>query len=146
VTALTLDCAVRSDLGRRPNNEDAVFASARMAAVADGVGGAAAGEVASRTMINALITLDKRRLRGPLDGALRDAVAWGNETISFIAACRPHTAGMSTDVDVAGALVRASPRACADALVASAVAAGARDNVSVVIADVLPRRDPAAAW
>jgi hypothetical protein len=27
-----------------------------------------------------------------------------------------------------------------------ALAAGARDNVSVVVADVAPRRDPAAAW
>ena len=35
---------------------------------------------------------------------------------------------------------------CAERLVAAALAAGARDNVSVVVADVAPRRDPAAGW
>jgi protein phosphatase len=98
VTGLILDCTARSDVGRRPNNEDAVFASPRLAAVADGVGGAAAGEVASRTLINALIQVDKCRLQGRLEDALAAGIAWGNETIGFIAACRPAMAGMSTTV------------------------------------------------
>ena len=51
MTGLTLRCAARSDVGRRPNNEDAVFAGPRLAAVADGVGGAAAGEVASEMAV-----------------------------------------------------------------------------------------------
>jgi PPM family protein phosphatase len=51
MTALMLECAVRTDAGPRPNNEDAVFADPRLAAVADGVGGAAAGEVVSRTYL-----------------------------------------------------------------------------------------------
>jgi protein phosphatase len=95
---LILDCTARTDVGRRPNNEDAVFASPRLAAVADGVGGAAAGEVASRTLINALIQVDKCRLQGRLEDALAAGIAWGNETIGFIAACRPAMAGMSTTV------------------------------------------------
>ena len=45
MTALALHTAARSDVGRRRNNEDAVYASRRLAAVADGVGGHAAGEV-----------------------------------------------------------------------------------------------------
>jgi serine/threonine protein phosphatase PrpC len=98
VTGLTLQCAARTDVGRRPNNEDAVFASPRLAAVADGVGGAAAGEVASRTLINALVHVDKCRLEGRLDEALAAGIAWGNETIGFIAGCRPAMAGMSTTV------------------------------------------------
>jgi PPM family protein phosphatase len=96
MTALALASAARSDVGRRRNNEDAVYASPRLAAVADGVGGHAAGEVASRWIILALQQLDKCRLDQPLDAALRDAVAWGNQTIGFIAECQPETAGMST--------------------------------------------------
>jgi PPM family protein phosphatase len=174
-------------------------------------------------------------------------VAWGNETIGFIADCRPHTAGMSTTLtvvtladdgffvvanvgdsrtyllrdgvlrlltrddsfvqymidrgqltvddarrhpqrslvlevldghperrpavttlaaragdrlllcsdglsDVVGddgllaALRHPSRRACADHLIELALGAQGRDNISVVVADVLPRRAPAAAW
>src|SRR3954469_12815223 len=97
VTALSLACAVRTDVGPvRGNNEDAVYASPRLAAVADGVGGAAAGEVASRAAIDALAQLDKARLDRPLADALAEAVATGNARIGFIAECRPRTAGMST--------------------------------------------------
>jgi PPM family protein phosphatase len=99
--SLSLQAAVLSDIGpARPNNEDAVFASPRIVAVADGVGGAAAGEVASATAIGAVAELDKCRLTGPLEPALRAAVARGNETIGFIAACRPRLAGMSTTLTV----------------------------------------------
>jgi PPM family protein phosphatase len=38
----------------RPNNEDAYYAGPRLLAVADGVGGHAAGEVASAKIIEAL--------------------------------------------------------------------------------------------
>jgi protein phosphatase len=93
---LGLDFAGRSDVGKRPNNEDTWFASTRLAAVADGVGGAAAGEVASRAVIDAVIHLDKCRLAAPLDRALADAVLQGNDAIGFIASARPQLAGMST--------------------------------------------------
>ncbi len=94
---LALDTAVRTDAGpARANNEDALFASCRMVAVADGVGGGAAGEVASRTVIYALAHLEKCRLSGSLVTALNEAVAAGNDTIRFIADCRPETAGMGT--------------------------------------------------
>jgi serine/threonine protein phosphatase PrpC len=96
MTVLALDCVARSDPGPRPSNEDACYSSARLAAIADGVGGAAAGEVASQTIINALVLLDKRRLDRPLEQAIVESVAWGNQTVGFIAECRPHTAGMST--------------------------------------------------
>src|SRR3954471_14549247 len=98
MAGLMLECSARSDVGRRPNNEDAVFASPRLAAVADGVGGAAAGEVASRTLINALVHVDKCRLQGRVEDALAEGIARGNQTIGFIAGCRPATAGMSTTV------------------------------------------------
>jgi protein phosphatase len=96
MTALALECATRSEVGRRRNNEDAVYASPRLAAVADGVGGHNAGEVASQWAIEALVQLDSSRPDKPLAAALEDAVAWGNQTIGSIARSRPETAGMST--------------------------------------------------
>ena len=61
--------------------------ASELVAVADGVGGAAAGEVASRAVINALIHLDKCRLERPLPEALRAAVKEGDDAIAFIASC-----------------------------------------------------------
>src|SRR3954451_9516842 len=96
MSGLALECAARNDIGRRANNEDAVYISSRVAAVADGVGGAAAGEVASHRIVDSLALLDKSRLDIPLDAALENAIAWGNEAIGFIASSRPQLAGMST--------------------------------------------------
>jgi PPM family protein phosphatase len=247
VAGLSLQYAVRSDVGRvRADNEDAVFASPRLAAVADGVGGAAAGEVASSAVINALVHLDKCRLRSRLEDALAAAIAWGNQCVGFIASCRPGMAGMSTTLTavalgddgyvlanvgdsrtyllrdgvltlltrddsfvqflmdsgeltmaearrhpqrslvletldgdprrrpsvtkvkarlgdrlllcsdglsdmvdeetIATALLEPSRDVGADRLIELALAAGGRDNVSAVVADVVPRRDPSAAW
>jgi protein phosphatase len=247
VPALSLHCAARSDVGLvRANNEDAVFASPRLVAVADGVGGAAAGEVASRAVINALVHLDKCRLSEPLDVALAGAVVRANASVGFIAGCRPAMAGMSTTLTavalgddgyvvanvgdsrsyllrdgaltaltrddsfvqlmidsgqltaaeaathprrslvlealdgdaarrptvttiaarlgdrlllcsdgltdfvsesaVVAVLGDGSPAQCAERLVALALDAGGRDNVSAVVADVVARRDASAAW
>lgn len=245
--ALAFESAVRSDVGRRPNNEDAVFATGRLAVLADGVGGAAGGEVASGWIVNAFINLDKSRLARPLAEAMREALRWGNEAIGFIADCRPHLAGMGTtvtaaamtndgdvlllnvgdsrtylfragrlrqlthddtlvqtlvdsgaitaadagrhpqrsiiidaidgqprpapdvvslqaipgdrlllcsdglsdvvdDQGIATALRSQSPEDCARALVDLALRAGSRDNVSVIVADIMTRADPSAGW
>ena len=97
---LTLRCAGRTETGRRANNEDTLLATSRLAAVADGVGGAVAGEVASATIITALALLDKSLLAVPLDVALPEAIVRGNATLRFVAECRPELAGMSTTLTV----------------------------------------------
>ena len=97
MSALALSCAVRTDPGPvRPHNEDAAFATAKLAVVADGVGGHAAGEVASRTVVGVLASLEKAWVDEPLDDALVRAVAEGNDRIAFLTECRPETAGMGT--------------------------------------------------
>ena len=64
-----------SDVGRvRPHNEDAGFVGPYVALVADGVGGAAAGEVASATAAHAVSTCVLARPHEPADVVLRDAV------------------------------------------------------------------------
>lgn len=87
---------VLSEVGLRENNEDAAFASPRLVAVADGVGGAASGEIASGLAILKMITLDKRRLAHPLDQELSDSVADANAAIAFATFCDPRHAGMGT--------------------------------------------------
>jgi serine/threonine protein phosphatase PrpC len=93
---LTLEHAVRSDIGHRENNEDAAFATQRLAVIADGVGGAAGGEVASRAVIDALMSLDKSMLNESLEDSLHEAVRRANETVGFLSQCRPELTGMAS--------------------------------------------------
>jgi PPM family protein phosphatase len=94
--ALTMRGVARSEVGRRANNEDAVFCSPRLVALADGVGGAAAGEVASGWAINEMMTLEKSRLTTGLDVALRGAAQSANSALRFLTECRPELSGMGT--------------------------------------------------
>jgi PPM family protein phosphatase len=57
---LGLSYAVGSDAGPRRRNEDSVYASPRLLAVADGMGGHAHGEVASAVTVGMLAELDDR--------------------------------------------------------------------------------------
>jgi PPM family protein phosphatase len=80
----------------RPNNEDAFYAGPRLLAVADGVGGHAAGEVASATIIEALSPLGDCEPGYDLVGRLHEAVVAGNAAIAQRVADDPRLGGMST--------------------------------------------------
>ncbi|MCB0930890.1 MAG: protein phosphatase 2C domain-containing protein [Mycobacterium sp.] len=94
---LTLRYAARSDRGLvRANNEDSVYAGARLLALADGMGGHAAGEVASQLVIAALAHLDDDEPRGDLLSKLGRAVHDGNSAIAEQVELHPDLDGMGT--------------------------------------------------
>ncbi len=94
---LVLRYAARSDRGLvRANNEDSVYAGARLLALADGMGGHAAGEVASQLVIAALAHLDDDEPGGDLLSKLDSAVREGNSAIAAHVEADPELDGMGT--------------------------------------------------
>ncbi|MEU1984679.1 PP2C family serine/threonine-protein phosphatase [Nocardia sp. NPDC019395] len=94
---LVLRYAARSDRGLvRANNEDSVYAGARLLALADGMGGHAAGEVASQLMIAALAHLDDDEPGEDLLGKLNRATHSGNSAIAEQVEEEPELDGMGT--------------------------------------------------
>jgi PPM family protein phosphatase len=95
--ALAVRYAVRSDAGlQRDGNEDAAYAGARLLAVADGMGGHAAGEMASAAVIDALRPLDTAVPAGELLNALDHAVRRASAAIRELVAASPALRGMGT--------------------------------------------------
>jgi PPM family protein phosphatase len=94
---LTMRYAARSDRGLiRHGNQDSVYAGPRLLAVADGMGGMAAGDVASNIVIAALAHLDEDVPgNAPLD-ALRAAVDHANQQIREAVDQNPAMEGMGT--------------------------------------------------
>jgi protein phosphatase len=94
---LTMRYAARSDRGLiRHGNQDSVYAGPRLLAVADGMGGMAAGDVASNIVIGALAHLDEDvPSSAPVD-ALRSAVEAANQQIRAAVEENPGLEGMGT--------------------------------------------------
>jgi serine/threonine protein phosphatase PrpC len=93
------DQAFRTDTGRQRNaNEDSVFTRSPLFVVADGMGGAQAGEVASKTAVE---SFDRELPPGPPERILRETVEAANRTIHEHAQKDPDLAGMGTTITAA---------------------------------------------
>ena len=98
---LALRYAARSHQGLlRPGNEDSVYAGPRLLAVADGMGGHAAGEVASAVAVAALAPLDEDVPGPDLLEALRRSALSANDHLHAMMEGDPSLEGMGTTLTV----------------------------------------------
>jgi serine/threonine protein phosphatase PrpC len=96
---LTLRSAQVTHVGLvRKNNEDTAYAGSRLAAVADGMGGMPAGELASDIVMSALAPLDTPKDPKDAAGALREALDKANEQIRTTTESDASQDGMGTTV------------------------------------------------
>jgi serine/threonine protein phosphatase PrpC len=94
---LAIRYAVRTDIGlKREENEDTAYAGAQLLAIADGMGGHAAGEVASAAVIDALKPLDTQVPAGEVLNALDHAVRQASRRLTTMAKSDPALRGMGT--------------------------------------------------
>ncbi len=95
--ALTLRYAARSDVGHlREGNEDSGYASPHLLVVADGMGGAAAGEVASSVAVSAMATLDEDEPSGEVLETFATTVARIESQLAGLVETEPRLRGMGT--------------------------------------------------
>ncbi|MGF1432523.1 protein phosphatase 2C domain-containing protein, partial [Kitasatospora sp. LaBMicrA B282] len=78
----------------REGNEDSGYAGPRLLAVADGMGGAAAGEVASSEALSSIISLDDADPQADLLTLLGDAVQAANDRLRVMVEQDPQLEGM----------------------------------------------------
>jgi PPM family protein phosphatase len=91
--------AVRTDTGRQRNaNEDSFFTKAPLFVVADGMGGAQAGEVASKAAAESFAT---ELPQAPPERVLEETIEGANRTIHELARKDPSLAGMGTTITAA---------------------------------------------
>ncbi len=94
---LRLRYSVRSHVGKvREGNEDSAYAGSRLALVADGMGGHAAGEVASSAVVAALAQLDDDEAGLDLLEVLASAVHAANDHLRAMVDANSSLDGMGT--------------------------------------------------
>jgi PPM family protein phosphatase len=94
---VSLDVAARTHTGLvRRRNEDAVYAGRSLFAVADGLGGHVAGDIASTTVIDILQHHDQPVDPADLPDALGRAVSKANNALRHKIEATPDLAGMGT--------------------------------------------------
>ena len=99
---LALDFVAVSDRGLvRANNEDSAYAGPHLLVLADGMGGHAAGEVASQLMVEHLEHLDRDPEDADMLALLGAAAEDGNASIKASVAEHPERAGMGTTLTAA---------------------------------------------
>ena len=99
---LALDFVAVSDRGLvRANNEDSAYAGPHLLVLADGMGGHAAGEVASQLMVEHLEHLDRDPEDADMLALLGAAAEDGNASIEASVAEHPEQAGMGTTLTAA---------------------------------------------
>ncbi|MDQ0991911.1 Stp1/IreP family PP2C-type Ser/Thr phosphatase [Streptomyces sp. V3I7] len=95
--SLSLRFAAGSHVGMiREHNEDSGYAGPRLLAIADGMGGQAAGEVASSEVISALVTLDDDVPGSDILTSLGVAVQGANDQLRAMVEEDPQLEGMGT--------------------------------------------------
>src|SRR3954452_21726380 len=101
VTRLGLRYSAISDVGRvRKDNQDSGYASPHLLVIADGVGGAARGDIASSTAVQALRRLDQTPPEDMLE-ALAGAIHRAHDRIAELVEQDPALEGTSTTVTAA---------------------------------------------
>jgi protein phosphatase len=97
---LRLHATTVTDVGLvRSNNEDAAHAGRHVVALADGIGGMPAGELASSIVVRALAALDAQPVAAvEPEVALRDTVEAANKTILQVSEADAARDGMGTTV------------------------------------------------
>lgn len=94
---MRLNYAIASDRGLvRDNNEDSAYAGPHLLALADGMGGHAAGEIASQIMINFLRSLDQDPADNDMLALLASGADEANAEIAEGIRQAPETEGMGT--------------------------------------------------
>lgn len=100
MTSLRLRYVALTDTGlRRTSNQDSGYASSRLIAIADGMGGAAAGDLASAETMNIIRQLDRDLDDVDPLTALGEAVRTANHRLGELVANDPAVEGMGTTLE-----------------------------------------------
>jgi serine/threonine protein phosphatase PrpC len=100
MTALTYRYVALTDTGlRRSSNQDSGYASSRLLAIADGMGGAAAGDLASSEAMHIIRQLD-HDIEGSALDALSETVTRANARLGELIRRDPAVEGMGTTLEI----------------------------------------------